>query len=211
MDLRIGTDWPNAYARFGRGDAGARHVFRGTAREKVYSDFRGLLLDEDMQSLIHRKIVVEQTRLDKESFRNMLRNIRREVRERVAQMQPTERGSVAPQFSLEVFGPTALKLAGNFANRVGQLEGCQRHGIEGLLRIPVIRMAIGASLSFSYASIYERKPERGDSRDILHATLAAAAADVFVTHDEDLREFLLPRVGVPGFRAVTLPELLDSI
>ena len=28
-------------------------------------------------------------------------------------MEPTERGSVAPQFSLEVFGPTALKLAEN--------------------------------------------------------------------------------------------------
>ena len=54
----------NAYARFGRGDPGARCVFRGTTREKVYSDFRGLLLDEDMQSLIHRKIVMEQTRLD---------------------------------------------------------------------------------------------------------------------------------------------------
>ena len=69
-----------------------------------------------------------------------------------------------------------------------------------------------AALSFVYAAGFEGRREKpSDSRDVLHATCAAAAADVFVTHDGPLREHLLPRVRLRGFRMLRLPELLDEV
>jgi hypothetical protein len=73
-------------------------------------------------------------------------------------------------------------------------------------------MAVGASLSFVYAAGFEGRREKpSDSRDVLHATLAAAAADVFVTHDNPLREHLLPRVPIKAFRMLRLPDLLEEV
>jgi hypothetical protein len=54
-------------------------------------------------------------------------------------------------------------------------------------------------MSLIYGIAVEGKvPKGSDSRDLQHALCTAAAADIFVTHDEELA-FLLHRVPIKGF------------
>ena len=68
----------------------------------------------------------------------------------------------------------------------------------------------GAGMSFIYRAAVERKSPKGsDSRDLHHAVCAAAAADIFVTHDE--LAILLDRIPSKGFRVMTLHKLLEDM
>ena len=90
-------------------------------------------------------------------------------------------------------------------------EECKRRGIATLLKFPSILGFIGLAMSLMYRNTAERKAPRGsDSRDLQHATCAAASADVFVTHDQELT-LLLKRVPLANFRVATLHELLDAV
>lgn len=105
----------------------------------------------------------------------------------------------------------AAGFAESYAERAGFLDACRERGIQDLLRVRSVQMAIGASLSLIYAQTFEgRKPKPSDSRDILHAAAAAATTDMLVTHDQEFAR-LLPRISVPDFRVGTLHDLLQQI
>jgi hypothetical protein len=90
---------------------------------------------------------------------------------------------------------------------------CERRGLDRLLKIPSIRIMVrhGMSLIYRIAVEEKRKVATGSSSaDLQHALCAAAAADVFVTHDKELA-CLLHRVPIKGFRVLRLHELLDEI
>ena len=98
-----------------------------------------------------------------------------------------------------------------FIQSFGVSKECERRGLDKLLRIPSIRAMIGLGMSFIYGIAVEKKSPKGsDSRDIQHAVCAAAAADIFVTHDDKLTH-LLRRVRIRGFRVMRLDELLKDI
>jgi len=89
-------------------------------------------------------------------------------------------------------------------------EECERRGLDQLLRIPSIRAMIGLGMSFIYRTAVARKaPKSSASRDLQHAVSAAAAADIFVTHDEELT-LLLERVPIKSFRVMTLRQMLEE-
>ncbi len=77
-------------------------------------------------------------------------------------------------------------------------------------KIPSVRAMVGVGMSFIYRTAVEKKSPKGsDSRDLQHAVCAAAAADVFVTHDVDL-SLLLHRVPIKGLRVLRLHQLLEA-
>jgi hypothetical protein len=138
----------------------------------------------------------------------MLRSIRRRV---LPLTREGEGPGGLPTFEW-LFNEKAVVAAEQFAYRAGLLEPCRNRGVGGLLKIRSIRMAVAVSLSLIYAVAFENwKPRPSDSRDVLHATAAVAAADVFVTHDSPLRDQLLARIPVPNFRTLRLPDLLDKV
>ncbi len=97
-----------------------------------------------------------------------------------------------------------------FARSFGVAEECRRRGLSNLLKIPSVRAMVGVGMSFIYRTAVEKKSPKGsDSRDLQHAVCAAAAADVFVTHDVDL-SLLLHRVPIKGLRVLRLHQLLEA-
>jgi hypothetical protein len=98
-----------------------------------------------------------------------------------------------------------------FIQSFGVAEECKRRGLDKLLRIPSIRAFFGLGMSLMYRiSVEQKAPKSSDSRDIQHAVCAAAAADVFVTHDEELT-FRLRRVSIKGLRVLRLRQLLEDM
>jgi hypothetical protein len=111
------------------------------------------------------------------------------------------------EFVLEEFGGRKPKFNEFYAKKVserilGLIDKAQRHtgkhwlikareerGIDGMLEVSSVAVAAGASLSYTYARIFNELSEkedkrRGDAPDLGHALLASAA-DVLVTHDKD--------------------------
>jgi hypothetical protein len=97
-----------------------------------------------------------------------------------------------------------------FVISFGVSEECKRRGLDKLLKIPSVRAMVGLGMSFIYRTAVERKaPKSSALRDLQHAVCAAAAADIFVTHDEELA-FLLRRVPIKDFRVMRLRELSED-
>jgi hypothetical protein len=93
---------------------------------------------------------------------------------------------------------------------VAVAEECERRGLDKLLKIPSVRIMVGHGMSLIYRIAVDGKVAKGSaSRDLQHALCAAAAADVFVTHDKELA-FLLHRVPIKGFRVLGLHQLLEE-
>ncbi len=110
----------------------------------------------------------------------------------------------------EYFQTHAAWFARSLADHAGVLNSAENRGIDGLLDLPSVRMAVGANLSLVYAQIFEnRAPDRGDSRDVHHA-IAASVADVFVTNDTRLAPRLarIPKLPV---EVLDLPMFLGRI
>ena len=79
-----------------RGSNGAvRIFFRKGERRTIRSGLRALLLGDEMRDLIDRKIAVEECKRQKHDFRNMLRKMRKEVRDQVQQLRE---GDFIPDF-----------------------------------------------------------------------------------------------------------------
>lgn len=96
-----------------------------------------------------------------------------------------------------------------FVESFGVAEECKRRGLNRLSRIPSIRALIGLGMSFMYRTSVEKKsPKSSAARDLQHAVCAASAADIFVTHDEEL-SLMLRRVPIRGFQAMRLNQLLN--
>ncbi len=99
--------------------------------------------------------------------------------------------------------------AEGYAGHVGVWERCRERGMDRLLAVPCVAMAIGAAASMVYAKLVEgRATDRGDSRDQAHA-IAASTADIFVSNDDEFRR-LLKRVPMIAPAVMSLEEFLAS-
>ena len=99
--------------------------------------------------------------------------------------------------------------AEGYAGHVGVWERCRERGMDRLLAVPCMAMAIGAAASMVYAKLVEgRATDRGDSRDQAHA-IAASTADIFVSNDDEFRQ-LLKRVPMIAPAVMSLEEFLAS-
>jgi hypothetical protein len=93
---------------------------------------------------------------------------------------------------------------------IGIIERFRYININRLLQIRSVQLCVGWSISYIYGQLFEnRKPERGDSRDMKHA-VSASAADFFVTHDRNLST-LMKRIPIQNFEVCNIHELLEKI
>lgn len=148
--------------------------------------------------------VVELTRQEKEKFKQFLA-------ESKDKLKPMADKIGAKQYPfVDYLANNSGWLAKGLAERAGVLPEVEKRGVEGLLNIRSVALAVGTSLSLSYSHDFEgRAPRSGDSRDILHA-LIASVSDIFVTNDGKLREILI-RIPISGFKVMSLREFLESL
>jgi predicted nucleic acid-binding protein len=148
--------------------------------------------------------IVEEVRLDKLKFKAFLEDGKQNLLPYTQQI-----GADGYPFA-RYWEHNSGSWAESLAERIGVLDDCRKHGIEGLLKIKSVRLTVGANLSLIYSQHFENvKPKPGDSRDILHAVLASSA-EVFVTHDDDFAK-ALRRVQVEGFRVTDLRSLVKAL
>lgn len=92
-------------------------------------------------------------------------------------------------------------------------ELCVRQGINALLDIRCMRLAVGATVALMYSHFYNEgrqipKVRRSDAADIRHA-IAASAAEIFVTNDTRLCK-RLSAISIKQFRLVDLKTFLAT-
>jgi hypothetical protein len=118
----------------------------------------------------------------------------------------------------DFFEGTAAALAERLADSIGCGDRCRGRGIDGLLKVPAVRLCVGVVKSQIYTQIVGtrgqpdvRRPHRGDGYDVWHAILASTA-DVFVTFDGRLADHVerIPDVGNPRV-ARSVEALLAAI
>jgi hypothetical protein len=93
------------------------------------------------------------------------------------------------------------------AERAGVLDDSERRGLDGLLSLKTMRLAVVVPLALAYAKMFrDRELEEADFGD-LHHIVTATPANVFVTHEGRLRE-LIHRARVPSMELLTLTQLV---
>jgi predicted nucleic acid-binding protein len=196
------TDDIRSYADSGRA---AEPVLSG--EDLLYASARlgALLLETSENSRIARLSVVHKAKEQKESFLLGMNDRYMDM------LHDTEKiRGVSFEY---LWHSQSLRTAEYYATRVGVLDDCRRRGIEGLLKIKGVRMAVGTALSYFYAKSLQKQPQAvriGDSRDLQHAVLAASRADVFVTMDNRLRD-LVARVPMDHLRVLAFDDLLKEL
>jgi predicted nucleic acid-binding protein len=147
---------------------------------------------------------------DHNQKRAFLEGIKKSRAQTAMALQEFRKTSEIPSFE-QFFEDGAEAHALAFVKSFGVAEECERRGLDKLLKIPTIRVMVGLAMSFIYRIVAEEKaPKKSSaSRDLQHAACAAAAADIFVTHDVELA-FLLHRVPIKGFRVLGLHQLLEE-
>ncbi|WHZ17713.1 MAG: hypothetical protein OJF52_004566 [Nitrospira sp.] len=148
--------------------------------------------------------LIDETRQDKKVFQEFLI----EGRAKLKPMADSIGGKQYPFANYWV--SNSGWLVEGLARRVRVLGKVKKRGVDGLLKVKSVALAVGANLSLLYSHHMENcTPASGDSRDILHAVLASTA-DVFVTNDKRL-EAVLARVPVDGFRVMSLRKFLSIL
>ncbi len=153
--------------------------------------------------------IITDVRNQKESFHQAMTTALERTRADLGRKSYTREERRALTFEV-YWTKTAPSWAEAFADRVGLGEACRARGLDGLLGVRAVRIAVGAALSLVFSQVCEGfQPERNDGYDLWHA-IQASAADVFVTRDTLLAN-RLARVPIDGFRVVTsLRELLPE-
>jgi len=168
-----------------------KYLVRRVTSDPLHTDELGVVLKENS----------EQKRAFVEGVRKSRADTDRELEALVEQDD-------VPSFE-QYFEEGAEEFAFAFAQSFGVAEECKGRGLNNLLNIPSVRAMVGAGMSFIYRTAVEKKSPKGsDSRDLHHVVCAAAAADIFVTHDVDLAA-LIHRVPIKGLRVMSLHELLE--
>jgi hypothetical protein len=142
--------------------------------------------------------------------RESLEMVRKSRSETKAEMEQLRKRGEIPAFE-QWYEECSRDYLIAFIDGYGVTEQCNRRGLERLLRIPSLQAIIGLGMSYMYGIAVEGvTPERSDSSDMQHVVCAAAAADIFVTHDIQLIDFLR-RVPIKGFRVMRWRELVSEI
>jgi hypothetical protein len=113
--------------------------------------------------------------------------------------------------------PAVLSIAEGLAELFGCVDACRERGLQGLLRVRVLRLGLGVMLSQVYSQLVpssgnRRSPDRGDGFDAWHAVHAGAYADAILTFDGRLADHLERIPDTDGFSVVrTVPALLALV
>jgi hypothetical protein len=151
--------------------------------------------------------MMQTARLQKQQFRLDVRALKRETQ---AQFLAAKEGHRVRSFD-EYFEKESRDVAIWLAEHVGLKQDCETRSLAEFLKIRSVRMAVGMTLSYIWASNVETwKVKASDSGDLQHVITAAAAADAFVTHDSHLAD-LARRVPLRGLRITTLKQLLEDV
>jgi hypothetical protein len=169
-----------------------------------YPQLKAVFLVRDLPGLIE---VAEEIRNHNRQFRD---EMRKRFLEFIAPLaQPMIANREAPTFE-EYFEANALGILELIAERAGNLQGCKKRGLEGLLKIPSLNVATRVQASLTYANTFlGRLQQQGDSPDMQHA-LIASAVGTLITEDGPLRK-ALKRANSPFLTAMNLQELLDTL
>lgn len=190
------TDDIRAYAATGE----AARPFIDADLQNILSDGIGELIETDGEELDEEMIaVLVKTRTQKAQFLSRMSN---------HELKVSLPEGIAFDQSLELMAPVVAR---SFAERADALQGCEQHGIEGLLKIPSVRIAASAVVSLGFGQTFEGwPPTTGASRELPHAVSAAAVAETFVTDDAHLRE-IVARVPLDKFEVIGLSAFLSSL
>ncbi len=153
--------------------------------------------------------VVRENFRQKKNFAEVLEDNHAQTAAQVAELRNQGLIPAFPDF----LGITASDFALELARKVGRADECADRGFEKFLAVQSVRMEVGHAMSVVYRRAFEnRKLGRrfGTSRDLQHSPCAAAAADLFVTHDRELAD-LIQRVPMRRFQVSTLRQLLDEL
>jgi hypothetical protein len=152
---------------------------------------------------------IHEDRAQKEPFRERVEKSRAQT---TRALEEFRKSGEIPSFE-QFFMDGAEERSFDFIRSFDVAEECKRRGLDKMLRIPSIRAMVGFAMSFIYGIVVEKKEKRrrgSDLRALQHAPSAAAAANIFVTHDKEFA-FLLGRVPIKGFRVMGLHELLGEM
>jgi hypothetical protein len=165
------------------------------------------MLLPDSERLTKLRDLVQNARLQKQQFRLDIRELKRETQAQFLAAKEEQRVRSFDEYCEKESRLVAIWLA----EHVGLKQDCERRSLDEFLKIRSVRMAVGMTLSYIWASNVETwKVKASDSGDLQHVIPAAAAADAFVTHDSDLAD-LARRVPLRGLRVTTLKQLLEDV
>jgi hypothetical protein len=153
----------------------------------------------------------------REEFQNIINKIKEEkinfklenIKSRGEVLIKANKLDFVPTFS-QYWDSLKYDFARGLIEEVGVLEKYKYKNINALLEFRSVKLCIGWMASYIYGQTFEnRRPDRGDSRDMKHAVLASAA-DIFLTHDGDLAD-LMKRIPIENFEVCDLQDLLNKI
>jgi len=192
------TDTIKSYASCERA---AAPVFKGVAQWEWVRGLPALILGGTEDDVAARRDVLKMARAQMNKFHTGMVESQKSTFAMFKRHPGASRGWTFEQYWEDA------------AQRAGVLDECRTRGIESLLEIPSVRMAVGSALSLIFAQAREKSaqaPRRQDSRDLQHAVMAASRATVFVTDDGKLLR-TIKRVPMTNFEAVRLPEFLARL
>jgi|GEM_PF-3062210 len=174
-------------------------------RDELSEAMQMLLADPERLTTLRER--AQKALLHKKQFVQHIEDLRRETRSEFLAAREREQ---VDSFD-EYFKKESRLVAIWLAEHVGLKEACERRSLDEFLKIRSVRMAVGMTLSYIWAINVEGwKADRSDTGDLQHVIPAAAAADVFVTHDRRLAE-LARRVPLRGLRVRNLKQLLEDV
>lgn len=127
-----------------------------------------------------------------------------------------------PPTPAEFWNEHKHRVARTFVEGVGEelkqpdlWELCSERGIDGLLDLKCVTLAVGATIAHMYAHFYNEgrqipKLHQSEAADIRHA-IAAAAAEIFVTNDWRRFGKRLSALPMRGLRIVALKAFLAEL
>jgi hypothetical protein len=113
-----------------------------------YSELKPVFQVRDLLGLIE---VAEENRNHNRGFRNEMRGKFFEFITPLA--QPIIANREVPTFQ-EYFEANYQGILEIIAKKAGNLEGCQEHGLEGLLKIPSLNVTVRAQASLTYSNTF---------------------------------------------------------
>jgi hypothetical protein len=184
----------------------AAHPFMDARQRDELSEAMQMLL-ADSEKLTTLRERLQNARSQQKQFCFNIRKLKRETR---SQFRAAMEREGVRSFD-EYFEKESRLAARAFAKHCGLEQDCERRSIDEFLNIRSVRMAVGMALSYTWANNVEKwKVKKSDKVDLQHPIPAAAAADVFVTHDRRLAE-LARRVPLRGLRVRNLKQLLEDV
>jgi hypothetical protein len=161
--------------------------------------------------------IAHDVQCDRERYQNSITQLLQELGPRDGFSQ----GGTIPTFA-QFFNEYRHRVTQTLVERVGHDKNqsdlwklCIDRGIDGLLDIRCVRLAVGAIITLMYSHFYNAgqqipKVRQSDAADIRHV-IAASAAEIFVSNDLRLCKRLSVVPMNDGFRVLHLDRFLSDL